>query len=298
MSRSDGGAIHDALGRAATRLGWHSAEPVHASVALCAAALAMVVETWHFLRDGSLGLRIGEIPVSPSVLPVLVVTALAGSRLVGRSRSRDSALVFWTMVAMVLAVVTAAIDRIEPMTVAGLLMAALSEELVYRLAAPLVLAYGFERIGVPHRRALTAAYVISGAAFVALPGHVVQWAHWSGAVPFIAFTLLATLAVHRTGAVLAVAILHAAMNMVNIGRMTGAVGGAGAVMLAGLLALLMVSYAAPRRPGLDDDVVIDLTGPDAVVTGGGAGAQADTHRGESAPIGADVPAAEPSGTAG
>lgn len=288
MPQPDVAAVHVAVEQTASTMGWCSARSRHATAAICAAAAAVVIETWHFLGDGSLGLRIGDIPVSPSLLPVLAVVALGGPRLVGRARSRDSAKVFWCMVTMVLAVVVAGIDGIDPATAAGLVMAALSEELVYRLAAPVLVAYGLARAGVRYRHALTVGYMVSGIAFVALPGHVAQWDHWSGAVPFVAFTALATLAVHRSGAVLAVAVLHAAMNMVNIGRMTGAVGTPGAVMLAGLLALLLIGYAAPtrRRPS-EADIVVDLTGEDPVVTVDGAGRIDATDRSDDTPMRAE-----------
>ena len=246
------------------RLGWRSASRTPAVIAVCAAAVAVVVEAWHYTHGTPYPIRLGMVPISPSVVPVVVLIAVCGGRFVGRARSRGSARVFWAMVVGVIAAVTLAVDGIGPLSSAGLVLAAYSEELVYRVAGPLVVAFGLARLGTPYRHALTVGYVVAGISFVLLPGHVGQMSGAAHVAPFIAFTILATLAVHRSGAILEIGLLHSAVNIVNVGRMTGAIGTGGALLVGALLGLLVIGYipASRRR---EPDVLIDLTGDDPTV---------------------------------
>ena len=255
-----------AVRRTAGHLGWQSSRSPHATVAICAAALAVVTETWHYLWGFPFDLHVGGVPVSPSIVPVAVILTVSGARLRGRARSSDSAKTFWTLTVMVLAVTTIAVEGMAPTRSAGFVLAALSEELVYRVAGPALLAFGLTRAGVRYQHALTIAYVVAGATFVVLPGHVDQWDVAAYILPFIAFTVLATLAVHRSGAILEIGVLHSVVNMVNLGRATGAIDTSGAVMVAALLGLLVIAYipAGGRHP----DLVIDLTGDEPSVTSG------------------------------
>ena len=264
MSLLDPLQTDEAVRNTAARLGWSSDRPLLATVAICAAALAVVLDASYFLLDLPFPLRLGGVPVSPSIVPVLVILAVSGGRLLGRPRSTDSAKTFWVLTLLVLAVVTLAIEGMGPSRSAGFVLAALTEELVYRVAGPAVLAFGLARAGVPYRHALTIGYVVAGIAFVILPGHIAQWDETAYVAPFIAFTVLATLAVHRSGAVLEIGLLHSAINIVNLGRSTGAIDSNGALLVAALLGLLVIGYipAGGRRP----DVVIDLTGDQPTVT--------------------------------
>lgn len=256
-----------AVRHTAGRLGWKTPRSPHAAVAMCAAAIAVVIETWHYLGDLPFDLYVGGVPVSPSIVPVVVILAVSGPRLRGRARSSDSAKTFWTLTIMVLAVTTIAVDGMAPDRSAGFILAALSEELVYRVAGPALLAFGLARAGIRYQHALTFGYLIAGATFVVLPGHVEQWDVAAYIFPFIAFTVLATLAVHRSGAILEIGVLHSVVNMVNLGRATGAIDTSGAVMVAALLALLVIAYipAGGRHP----DLLIDLTGDEPSLSSGG-----------------------------
>lgn len=255
-------AVHETAGR----LGWHSPESLRATIAICAAALAVVIEAWHFLWDFPFDPHVGGVPVSPSIVPVVVILAASGGRLRGRARSSDSAKAFWVLTIMVLAVMTFAIGDTSPTRSAGFVLAALSEELVYRVAGPALVAFGLARAGVAYGRALTIAYLLSGAVFVALPGHVSQWNVPAFILPFIAFTILATLAVHRSGAILEIGVLHSVVNIVNLARANGTIDTGGGVMVAALLGLLVIAYipAGGRHP----DLVIDLTTDEPSVTRG------------------------------
>jgi hypothetical protein len=279
------------------RLRWSSPSHVPAVVTIVAASVAVVVEALYFLQDLPVSIRIGTVPVSPSIVPVVVMIAAAGTNLLGRARSTDSAKVFWSMVLVVIAVISSMSDAVGPASSAGFVLAALSEELVYRVAGPLVVAFGLARFGLPYRHALTAGYVAAGISFIVLPGHLAQMDGAVDVVPFVAFTVLATLAVHRSGAVLEIGLLHSAVNIVNVGRISGSLGDEGSLLVATLLALLVIGYvpAGRRQPsaasgGLsgppdgvnrhqnvstgqregEADVLLDLTGDEpAVLVDGG-----------------------------
>jgi hypothetical protein len=256
MAFMESATITKATAYTARSLGWVSPVEIRAEVAIIAAGSAVVVEAAHFLLAVPPSLRIGQIPVSPSVLFALVAATLSGDRLLGLARSRAAAVSFWAVglgsFALGMVIVTN-----EYASAFGLLMAGLNEELIYRYAAPALIAFGLSSAGIAHRRARTVGYVVASTAFVLLPGHVAQFNRWSDVVPFIAFAAVATMAVHRSGAVLEVGLLHGILNLINIGRISGQVGNAGGILLAAVTMLLLVAYIPPRPhrrlPDLDDE---------------------------------------------
>lgn len=253
-----------ALLGAAARLGWSRVDGLAPKLALVGAAVAVVVEATGFLWRWPASFVIGGLPVAPSIVPLLVVAALTGGRALGRARSGDAARTFWVLSILGLAVggMSLSTGR-EPTTVVALLLVGLGEEFMYRGAIPALVGFALARYGgVRPRTAGIVGLTVGGIAFVGLPGHVAQWDSAAAIMPFVAFAVLAALAVWRTGALLEVAMLHAVLNTVNIGRFDGAPDPAGALLLAGLMAVLVVAYvpAAAER-----DLVIDLTGDEPEV---------------------------------
>lgn len=221
-------------------------------LALAAAAVTVVVEVAHFVARGLPAIPVGVINLSPSVVPAFGLLVVGGASLLGRARSDDGAKTFWALLAVVLTLTSTAIIRVDQLpSLVGLVLAAVNEELVYRLAGPALIAYGLLRLGMRLRGAQVIGYLVAGTAFVLLPGHTAQWTSAADALPFVAYTVLATLAVHRSGALLEVGLLHGTMNLINLGRISGLVGATGSVLVAAMVAILVLAYlpaSAPRRP--------------------------------------------------
>lgn len=230
------------------------------------------------------GIEIGDIAVSASLLPGLALAVACGSRLLGRSAHRWAAIAYWGAIAIslpVLAVSYAADDDLGIWT--GLLAAALDEELVYRLAIPLVVAALLQAARVAIAPARIAGLVVSGAWFILLPGHREQVAGAGDVVVFVAFTILASLIVYRSGSILPLAAGHATINLWTYLLWSDSVNqSTRSWALASLLGLLLLAYGRPRRlahegPGLVDTwtgqavALIDLrdgTAPTATLADG------------------------------
>ena len=246
----------------ARHLGWRTKASTRATVGIVAAAIAVVVEAAFFLLDLP-ALVIGDVNASPSTLPALVAAAAGADRIRGRARTPLLGVVYWIAATGALAaslVLTG--NVIDATTQFGLWAAAFDEEIIYRFAGPALVTFGLTTFGTDHRRARTIGYLLCSTAFVFLPGHVAQWTSAADAAPFVAFAALATVAVHRSGAVLEVGMLHAVFNLVNIGRMAGQVNSTATALLAIVSILLVVAFVPPFRRAPLPDLVVDLTGPE------------------------------------
>lgn len=187
----------------------------------------------------------GRVAVSPALIPGGIMAAVLAPSVAGRHCSPLFAAAFWIAAAgvlVVLAVVYA--DSLHRPEVGGLTLAALSEELVYRLAAPMVLAVLAHRAGLAARWSVWFGFLLAAAWFVMLPGHTHQIATPAQAVPFVAYALLSAWIVVRSGAIIAVALVHAISNLAALLVWEGvAVPDARVWLMAGLLGLLAVGYA-------------------------------------------------------
>jgi hypothetical protein len=237
-------------------------------LAVAGSAVALDVTTaWTGTSFGTLG----SVPLSPALpLAVLLVVGLRPARL-GWSR-RDAAA--WRELAVGLGVVVAVVAYAatvgRPAEAAGLLVAALGEELVFRLAAILVIgalaAAAFGRDWRHPDRWGTAAGLIGliGAAglFTALPGHVDQITGATTSVSFASLALVLGYTVLRTGAVWPAAMVHALLNLSTIAawNQDGLAGLRLGIAGAALVALVAAADLAGRRLGLRVRVptVVDL----------------------------------------
>lgn len=253
----------DAVIGAANRFGWSRADSPAAQIALCAAAVAVVIEAASYLIGSPAQMRIGGLPVSAALVPLLIAGIASGRRCFGRARSREAAIVFWALcfIALVVGAVQLTTGR-PPAAVLSLLLTGFAEEFMYRGAIPALATFALVHAGLPIRRAGLIGIIVGGSLFVVLPGHAAQWGTNSDAIPFMAFAALMALAVWRTGALFEVALLHAVLNIINISRLDGTSGSAGAVVLTGLFGVLMIAYI----PSIfERHRLIDLTGPEPVV---------------------------------
>lgn len=198
---------------------------------------------------------VGSLELPLSIIPALGLAAVCGERLLGRSASRRTAAIYWTAIAVTLAVtalVYAHDHRIGLWN--GLVVAALNEELVYRLAIPAVIATVLRLGHVRVDYARIASLALAGLWFVLLPGHREQMGSIAGAVPFVAFAALAAFVVYRSGSVLPMAAGHAVSNLLTfLVWRDAAIADARSMGLACVLGLLVLAYGSPRRLTVGDD---------------------------------------------
>ena len=227
---------------------------------LLLAAVTVAVEVAG-LTGAITTIEVGRVILSPSLIPALVLAMACGDRLLGRARTRPAATAFWT--AAGLASVMGAVLYLHtdyPADVPGLILAALDEELVYRLAIPAVLALLLRSVKVSPPLARLAGFVVAGAWFVLLPGHREQMDSVAAVVPFLAFAGLSAVMVYRSGSVLAMATAHAVSNLLTILVWTEDVQqGARSAVLGSLLILMLFAYGHTRRYiETDSGTIIDL----------------------------------------
>jgi len=229
-----------------------------------------VVSAWADVSGGYLG----RIPVSPALPVALVLAGRVGAGVLGCSRAavrawREYAVAIGAVLALSIGVYS--VDVGGPREAVGLVVAAVAEELVYRLAA-LVLAGALAArlVGRDWRRPDAwgtgpgvAALLVGAVMFSALPGHVAQMQGVSSAVPFASLALVLGWVVLRTGAIWPAIAAHAVLNLATITAFAiDAPGGLRLALAAStLVALVVAADVAGRRTGWLRPVpsVIDLT---------------------------------------
>jgi membrane protease YdiL (CAAX protease family) len=235
--------------------------PVSTLVVVLALATVLVdvITAWAGIELTTLG----RVPISPALPLGLLLAALVGFRRLGVDRPNGWAwreFLIAAGISLMFGVVLYGV-RIGGFPEAfGLVIAALGEELVYRLAVLLV-------VGVVCAAALgrnwrnaedwgtgpgVAAIAAAGIVFALLPGHVAQMSDTLHAVPFVSLGIVLGYVVLRTGALLPAAVVHALLNLATI----AAVSGHAPVLLrsglaaAALLALLAGTILAGWRLGI------------------------------------------------
>lgn len=197
----------------------------------------------------------GSLPLPLSILPAVALAVLAGERLLGRSTFRRAAAGYWVAIGAtlpVLAVLYVRDGRFALFT--SLATASASEELVYRLAVPAVIATALRCVRVSPDRARVASLVAAGLWFVLLPGHREQMHSVASALPFVAYAALAAVLVHRSGSVLPVAVGHVVINLLTVLVWNETVAAdARGMALACVLGLLALAYGRPEPITIGDD---------------------------------------------
>jgi hypothetical protein len=224
------------------------------SLVLALSGLTALVEIADII--GALpSIPIGGLQLSASLLPALALALACGSRLLGRSTIRKAAAGFWLSVGVLLPALAFAYareGRIELFP--ALVLAALNEELVYRLAIPAVIAAALRLGNVRPNPARIAGLAFAGLWFCLLPGHLEQVDSPAGMLPYLAFATLSAFIVYRSGSILPMAIGHAISNLLTVLMWREAVpADARSVGLACLLALLVLAYGRPSRITVGDD---------------------------------------------
>jgi hypothetical protein len=245
---------------------WSLSVPV---LVLAAAVVLDVATAWADVTLGALG----RIAVSPALPLALGLVALLTATRPGPGRASGYA---WREfgagvgVVLLIAALGYAVLLGRPAEAVGLVVAATGEELVFRLAAVLLVGALCARLlgrdwRHPGRWDATPGFVALGVAAVAfsvLPGHVAQMTTVARGLSFASLALLLGYTVLRTGVVWPAVMVHALINVMTLAAWQGSgLAPARLAIAAGALgALVAATEVAGRRLGLRTRVptVIDL----------------------------------------
>jgi hypothetical protein len=260
---SEPGAMHSVwLWRRWTR--W----PLTPTIVLVAAlAIGLdVVTAWQHVTMGSLG----RVEMSPALPLGILLAGMVGLRRLGLDRAnlaawREFLLVCGAVLALGIWQYTARVAGFREAI--GLVLAALDEELIYRLAVLILLgACSAALVGRNWRNAEDwgvapglVALLGSGLVFTLLPGHVAQMSNTLHALPFAALAIVLGYAVLRTGALFPAVMVHALLNLVTIAALNTNTPGAWRTAFAAsaLLALVGCTIIAGRRLGILQRVAVE-----------------------------------------
>lgn len=230
-----------------------------------ATVLFDVVTAWRGVDLGHLGF----VPISPTLPLEAALVVLLGWRRLGLDRTNLEA---WheflgvATAAMLFGVIQYSRHIGGFGEAMGLVLAALDEEIVYRLAVLILVgAIAAKLRGRNWRNAEDwgvgpglAAIVASGLVFTVLPGHVAQISDALRALPFACLGMVLGYAMLRTGALLPAVVVHALLNLATIATFAGDMNPAVRSVLAAalLLSLVLGTIVAGRRLGIFKQVPV------------------------------------------
>ena len=180
------------------------------------------VELWSILTGWSRLCSLGWVHVRPSTIPAAALLAwLACRRLLAGSGRWIG---FATGGLLLVVLVGAAHSGIfgGPAGLAGFGVAALQEELVFRLAIPITVAGLVRRAGAGPRAAWLVGIASAAVLFSVLPNHLRQADGLPGVLPFFLLSVFFGLAVRQPDAVLPSALAHLVFNMLSVSVLHGA----------------------------------------------------------------------------
>ena len=266
------GVIAARLASPRTRIVWHwlrwTRLPLTpAMLWVAGATVAVDVYTaWANIDAGSLG----RVPVSPALPLGILLACMVGLRRLGLDRANLHAWREFLIVSgfvLVFSIWRYAMYVHGGREALGLIVAALGEELVYRLAVlVLVGAAAAKVMGRNWRNAEdwgvvpgVIALLAAGLVFTLLPGHVAQMSDTLHALPFACLGVVLGYAVLRTGALFPAAVVHSVLNLATIAAIDGAISLElrTALAAAALAALVLGTTVAGVRLGILKRVVID-----------------------------------------
>jgi membrane protease YdiL (CAAX protease family) len=218
-----------------------------------------VVTAWLNVDMG----HMGRVPISPALPLGLLLAAMVGFRRLGADRANGYAwheFLVGSGIALLFGVIIYSIQIHGSAEAFGLVVAALGEELVYRLAVLIIVGVCCAAaMGRNWRNAEdwgtgpgVVAIAAAGVVFAFLPGHVAQMSDTLHAIPFVSLGIVLGYVVLRTGALLPAAVVHALLNLATIAADTGhaPVILRTALSAAALLALLAGTVVAGWRLGI------------------------------------------------
>ena len=236
------------------------------------AFVTIVVDVWTAWVDIPMG-YLGRVPNSPALPLGILLAAMVGFRRLGVDAANRRAWREFLLVsgfALVWATYRYAVNIGGTREALGLVLAALGEELVYRLAVLIVVGALMAKLTGHNWRnaedwgpvAGITALIAGGVIFTLLPGHVAQMNSALTALPFASLGVILGYAVLRTGALFPAVVVHAFLNIATIAVLAGEVSAAmrTALALAALVALVSGTIVAGVRLGMlrKEPVAIDL----------------------------------------
>jgi membrane protease YdiL (CAAX protease family) len=243
------------------------------TVILVVAALTVVVDVGTAWADVSIG-TLGDVPVSPALPLGIALAALIGFKRLGLDRANLEAWREFLIIggaSMLFGVYQYAQHPDGLGDALGLVVGALGEELVYRLAVLVVVGAGAAKLlGRNWRNAEdwgavagVTALLAAGLVFTLLPGHVAQISDALHALPFACLGLVLGYAVLRTGALFPAAVVHALLNLTTIAALQGDVkiGLRTALAALALIALVLATIVAGMRLGILRKVPAEPSAP-------------------------------------
>jgi len=195
------------------------------------ALVTVVVDVGTAWADVSLG-SLGRVPISPALPLGILLAVMVGLRRLGLDPANRRA---WreflavSSVALVYAAWSYAVHIGGTAESIGLILAALGEELVYRLAVLIVVGVVVAAVMRRNWRNAEdwgaipgiAALLAGGLVFTLLPGHISQMSGALTALPFASLGVVLGYAVLRTGALLPAAVVHSFLNIATIAVIVG-----------------------------------------------------------------------------
>ena len=224
-----------------------------------------IVTAWRGVDVGHLGF----VPISPTLPLEAALVVLLGWRRLGLDRTNLAAWHEFLGVgtaAMLFGVIQYSRHIGGFAEAMGLVLAALDEEIVYRLAVLILVGAVVAKLSGRNWRNAEdwgagpglAAIVASGLVFTVLPGHLAQVSDALHALPFACLGMVLGYAMLRTGALLPAVVVHALLNLATIATFEGDMDPAVRSVLAAalLLSLVLGTIVAGRRLGIFKQVAV------------------------------------------
>jgi len=229
---------------------------------LMLAAITVLVDVYTAWANISLG-SLGRVPISPALPLGVLLVVILGVRRVGLDRVNLEAWREFLIIggaAMCFGVYRFAQHPGGLADGLGLVVGALGEELVYRVAVLMVVGAATAKLlGRNWRNSedwgavagMTALFA-AGFVFMLLPGHVAQMSDTLHALPFACLGVVLGYAVLRTGALLPATVVHALLNLTTIAALDGAVSVnlRSAIAALALITLVLATIVAGVRLGM------------------------------------------------
>jgi membrane protease YdiL (CAAX protease family) len=236
---------------------------------LVVAAITVAVDVGTAWADIDMG-SLGRVPISPALPLGILLACMVGLRRLGLDRANIRAWREFLIVSgfvLVFGIWRYSMYVHGTREALGLILAALGEELVYRLAILILVGAACAKLlGRNWRNAEDwgvvpgiVALLAAGLVFTLLPGHVAQMSDTLHALPFACLGVVLGYAVLRTGALFPATVVHAVLNLATIAAISGTISASWRTGLAAaaLAALVLGTTVAGMRLGILRKVVLD-----------------------------------------
>lgn len=236
---------------------------------LCIAAVTVAVDVgtaWANIDVGSLG----RVPISPALPLGILLACMVGLRRLGLDHANIRAWREFLIVGgfvLIFGIWRYSMYVHGGREALGLILAALGEELVYRLAVLILVGAACAKLlGRNWRNAEdwgvvpgVVALLAAGLVFTLLPGHVAQMSDTLHALPFACLGVVLGYAVLRTGALFPATVVHSLLNLATIAALYGTISPELRTALAAsaLVSLVLGTTVAGMRLGILRRVVLD-----------------------------------------